>query len=566
MIGRDDDLDAIRKMLANHRLVTLLGPGGVGKTRLAIGAGRRAIADFSDGVTLVDLSSISDSAFVIASVASEVGAEEGAVESILRSIGPKDMLLVLDNFEQVLDAASDVAQLLAGAAGLKFLVTSQAPLRISGEQRFPVAPLSANVAGGDSPGLRLFIERAKEVDPALVVDDDDIEQLVELLDGLPLAVELAAARANLLSPPEMVERLRVGGRFAAKGSDVPDRHRSLEHALTWSYDLLEPTDKAAFRRLGVFSGGTTVAGAEEVIGGEPVSDPLESIGELVDRSLLLPDPDGSGRMRMLDGVRKFALERLDEANETARVASAFVEYYLAVGEEASDGLQSDRGEWWQARLDTEHDNIREALRRLLNESDAEAGLTLLGNIWRFYQSRGLLVELELWLDRFFALPGSGDMTVGVIKGLMARGALRYWQSRFDDALEAYRVAVDGARAQDDNKLIAEALFGLAATLIYSDQPGQVTPILDEAKVIYTELGDDGGLADVMAGEAFRTISGKGLTGLDPELSRVEQLYRSAGRMIQATQTIYALAGVATAEGRFEDASEMLVGDSGSHWQ
>ncbi|MFV1963020.1 MAG: adenylate/guanylate cyclase domain-containing protein, partial [Acidimicrobiia bacterium] len=312
LIGRDDDLDVIRKMLSSHRLVTLLGPGGVGKTRLALDAGRRALSEFNDGVTLVDLSPISDPAFVLASVAREVGAEKGEVESVLGSIGNKDMLLILDNFEQVLDAAPDIAQLLSGGDELKFLVTSQAPLRVTGEQRLAVAPLAGNGTGGLSPGGRLFVERAREVNSAFTADDPDIEQLVELLDGLPLALELAAARANLLSPAEMAERLRGGGRLASKSSDLPDRHRSLDQALAWSYDLLDPPDKAAFRRLGVFAGGMTVAAAEKIIAGEPIDDPLESIGELVDRSLVLAEPDGSGRMHLLDGVRRFALERLDE--------------------------------------------------------------------------------------------------------------------------------------------------------------------------------------------------------------------------------------------------------------
>lgn len=556
IIGREEELGTIEEMLSTHRLITLLGPGGVGKTRLAQGVGRRALVDFIDGVTLVELSSISDPAFVLASVASEVGAEEGATESVLGTIGGKDMLLILDNFEQVLEAAPDIAQLLAGGDGLKFLVTSQAPLRISGEQRFPVPPLSAVGTARISPGAQLFVERAKEVDPTFAAVASDIEQLVDLLDGLPLALELAAARANILSPREMMDRLQEGEQLTSRSSDLPARHRSLDQALAWSYGLLDPSDRAAFQRLAVFAGGTTVAGAESVIGGGPVSDPLGSIGELVDRSLLMRDPDRSGRFRMLDSVRRFALDRLDEAIETSTVVSAFIGYYQVIGEQASDGLQSDRGEWWRARLDSELDNIREVLRRLVDESATEAGLALLGNIWRFYQSRGLLLELELWLDRFFALPGSDEMTVGVIKGLMARGALRYWQSRFDDALEAYDLAVDGARAQKDSKLIAEALFGVAATYIYSGQEAPVTELLDELKVIYTELGDDGGLADVVAGEAFLGMAERGgLSGMDSEFTQAEQLYRSAGRMIHAIQVIYAIAGVASAEGRFADASE-----------
>ncbi len=556
LIGREDDLATIKNMLSTHRLVTLLGPGGVGKTRLALDAGRSALAEFSDGVTLIDLSSISDPAFVLASVASEVGAEKGEVESVLGVIGSKDLLLILDNFEQVLDAAPDVAGLLAGGDGLKFLVTSQAPLRVSGEQRFSVVPLSGNGSVGLSVGGRLFVVRAREVNPAFTADDAEVEQLVELLDGLPLALELAAARANLLSAAEMVERLEEGGRLASRSTGLPDRHRSLDQALAWSYELLDPSDQATFRRLGVFAGGMTIRGAEEVSGGEPVGETLDSIGELVDRSLLLVDPDGSGRMRMLDGVRRFALERLDAADESARVATSFIDYFRVIGEEASDGLQSDRGEWWRSRLDSEHDNFREVLRRLVDRKAAEEGLALLGNIWRFYQSRGLLLELELWLDRFFALPGSDEMSDGMIKGLMARGALRYWQSRFDEALDSYAVAVEAARHQDDSKLIAEALFGVAATYIYSGRDDEITPMLEELKVIYGALGDDGGLADVMAAEAFKGMAEReGLSGMEPEFRRVEQLYRSAGRLIQATQVTYAIAGVATAEGRFESASE-----------
>ncbi len=555
LIGRASELETLARLLSQHRLVTILGPGGVGKTRLALALASESLPLYPGGVFFADLSGVSDPVFVMAAIANALRAAEGTFEAVVERIGQTEMLLVLDNFEQVAESADQVELLLRSAGGLRVVVTSQIPLRLPGEQRLVLSPLGLNGRAEESPGVELFLERARAVNPGFEADPSELERLVELLDGLPLALELAAARANLLDIEEMIERFQSGTRLSGAGSG-PARHRSLEDALLWSYGLLGPGEQAAFRRLGVFVGGMTVAAAEAVAMGEPVSDPLGAVAELVDRSLLLPVPTSSGRWRMLDGVRRFAQERLDESGESEQVGTNYVGFFCDLARQAATGLQSDRGEWWQARLEAEQANFREVLTRLFDDGDVDRGLALLGDTWRYYQSRGQLGELELWLDRFFGLDETEDAGEGVIKGLMARAALRYWQSSPAEAVSDYRSALAAVRELGDDELLAEALYGLATSLIINRQEEEGMGLLDEVKELYTKLGDAGGLADVLTAEVFGTLTRHGPAGLGDELGEAVTLYEAAGRKIQVTQGTFGLAGVALAEGRFADARKI----------
>lgn len=553
IIGRDREAGALSELLAEHRLVTILGPGGVGKTSLALTVASSLVDSFGGGVTFVDLSSVTDPDFVMNSIAAELKAEPTTLEGVAKHLGDGECLLVLDNFEQVQAAAPQVGRLLDSASRTTVLVTSQVPLRVSGEYRFLLDPLDPEGA----EGVRLFFDRARAVAPSFTSGDNDVRELVRYLAGLPLAIELVAARANILEPAQMLERLQSDRMSYGAQADTPERHRTLDDAIGWSYDLLDDSTQRAFRRLGVFAGAMGLDAAEEVIG-DPAVDALTEIAELVDRSLLRRVVESSGRFTMLDGIRRHARRLLEESSEHEEIVARYIDFYLATCRDAFAGLQSDRGEWWRAQLDDDMENLRDVLTILHQEGRRGEGLELLGNTWRFHQSRGYMAELEIWLDRFFQLPESGEDEVGTIKGIMARSALVYWQKNLNEALVGYEEAVERARLLDDQSLLAEALYGLAASLLVAGRADEAPGPLAEAKALYTLLGDEGGIADVVAGEAFSYIYKGAWADVGDRFKEAGELYEKVGRRVQATQSLYAQAGSALVSGRLDEAREFAV--------
>jgi predicted ATPase len=556
IIGRDDDIETISGLIGEHRLVTILGPGGVGKTSLALTVGSQLVDGFPGGVTFVDLSAVSDAALAVPSIADALEIDSKTVNATSERLGESKALLLLDNFEQVIEAADDIGRLMAANAHTRFLVTSQRPLRLAGEQRYVLPTLPVN-GSADSAGVRLFHERALAADPSFSADLADVTALVGRLDGLPLAIELVAARVNLLSPVEMLERIGQGAIPYTASAATPERNRTLSDALSWSYDLLDDVSRAVFRRLSIFASDISLAGAEAVASGDGVPDALSAIGELVDQSMLLRQTGSASRFRMLNGVRRFGRQLLTESSEADDVRERFVVHFCRLGDEAYSGLQSDRGEWWNSHLEHELGNIREVLSILHADRDAGRGLEMLGNTWRFYQSRGHLVEAGVWLQRFFALADAEVASVGLVKGVMARAAIHYWQQQPDLAVDDYEEAVERARDLGDRSLIADAAYGLATSLIFLDRASEAGPLLDEARAIYAELGDLGGVADIIAGDAFAAFRETGFAGLAPEFEHVADLYQKAGRQVQATQAIFAQAAVALTENRLEDAQGLV---------
>ena len=552
IIGRDEDIKTLAGLIDEHHLVTILGPGGVGKTSLALTLGSKLVDGFPGGVTFVDLSAVSDAALVVPSIANALEIDATTVEATSERLGDAKALLLLDNFEQVVDAAGDIGRLMAASSHVRFLVTSQGPLRLAGEQRYVLPTLPVN-GSADSAGVKLFYERALAADPSFLADLKDVSALVARLDGLPLAIELVAARVNLLSPAEMLERLENTNLSYTASGATPERNRTLGDVLSWSYDLLGEMSRTVFRRLSTFASDMSLPAAEAVAEHTGVPSALAGIGELVDQSMLVRQTGSSSRFRMLNGVRRFGRQLLEESEEADAIRERFVAHFCRLGDEAYSGLQSDRGEWWQSHLEDEFANMREVLSILHADKEAERGLELLGNTWRFYQSRGHLVEIELWLQRFFALPDAEVDSVGLVKGLMARAAIHYWRDQPELAAEDYEEAVERARELGDQGLTADAEYGLATSLIVADRAGEAGPHLDEARALYTELGDLGGIADIVAGDAFAVLRESSFVGLAPEFERATDLYQQAGRQIQATQGLYAQAAVALAENRLDDA-------------
>jgi predicted ATPase/DNA-binding NarL/FixJ family response regulator len=393
----------VQRLLATTRLLTLLGPGGIGKTRIALEVGRALSGDLAEKVVLVDLAPLADGALVAQAVASAVGVIEQSdrplLSSLVDALASRQLLLILDNCEHVVDGCARVADaLLAGCPRLRILATSREPLGITGEVLFPVPALALREAA------QLFVQRAQAVQPALEVDEQAVASICQRLDGLPLAIELAAARTRLLTLDEIGARLADRFGLLTTGSrTAPARHQTLRATLEWSYDLLSAPEQRLLERLSVFVGGWTLAAAEAVCSGEGLEprDLLDLLGRLVDRSLVVA---AAGRYRLLESVRQFGAEHLDRRGEQERLAQQHAAYFLELGERADADLLGPCEDDALSVLEAELDNLRAALRWLVAcglAAEAQRLGAVLGLVWFF---RSALSEGRAWLDRLLAMP------------------------------------------------------------------------------------------------------------------------------------------------------------------
>ena len=455
LIGREADLGAARDRLRGQavRLLTLTGAAGTGKTRLAVALGTALGEAFADGVYFVDLAPVAEPRLVASALAQVLGVREAgrrALSDALKDFfSDKRVLLLLDNFEHVLPAAPLVAELLAACPRLKVLVTSREALRLRWEHEFPVPPLRLPSLASlpdlptlaTVPAVALFLDRARAVVPTFALTKDNAEAIATVctrLDGLPLAIELAAARSKLLSPEAMLGRLQSRLQFLAGGArDLPARLQTMRAAIGWSFSLLTASERTLFRRLGVFAGGWTAEAAEAVGDadarlGVPVLDLLES---LRNKSLLQagrPLPN-EARFRMLETIRAYALESLQTSGEGEAIRRQHATFFLQLTEQARSGLAGPLHASWLARLEAEHGNIRAALRWSIDSEETAIGLRLGGLLWRFWWRRGHLSEGRQWLAELLARPGA--VTRDHLRGdaLVSAGLLALWHGDYDAA-------------------------------------------------------------------------------------------------------------------------------------
>jgi predicted ATPase/transcriptional regulator with XRE-family HTH domain len=423
LVGREQAIEAVGALLAQPtiRLLTLMGPGGTGKTRLALAVAEQVAPAFPDGVVFVPLAPLGDPALVAPTIAEQLGVRERAEQTLRGALtthlAGKRLLLVLDNVEHVLPAAPLVAELLGACPALRVLATSRAPLRLSGEHRYPVSPLALPEAGrlpplgdlGQIAAVRLFVDRARAVNPDFVLSETNAPTVVEIvrrLDGLPLALELVAARAQVLSATALAVRLERSLPLLTGGAqDLPERQRTLRDTIAWSYDLLRPDEQTLFRRLGVFSGGCTLEAAEAVATlGEPI-DALEGMTALLEASLLQREEHGGEpRYTMLATVREFALERLLDSGEEAVTRDHHTGFFLDLAERTSPGIMETADLTLLGVVDREHDNLRAALGWSRETGDYDTLLRLAGALAMFWYYRGYLNEGQRWLSQALETP------------------------------------------------------------------------------------------------------------------------------------------------------------------
>jgi len=515
LLGREREVvettDLLRR--ADVRLLTLTGTGGTGKTRLALQSAAEMIDEFEDGVFFVALAPISDPELVASAVAEALSVSEsagGALEEDLREfLSNKELLLVLDNFEQVVDAAPLVSRFLSTCPGLEVLVTSRVLLRVYGEHEYAVRPLQLPDPRDLPPietlrqyeAIRLFTERAHAAKADFSLTNENAPAVAEIcarLDGLPLAIELAAARIKLLSPQAMCSRLSNPLKFLTGGArDLPERQRTLRGAIAWSHALLDEGEQALFARLSVFSGGCALEAVEAVCDAEgdlPI-DSMDGVSSLLDKSLLRQEEglENEPRFVMLETIREYARERLEVSGEAEEIRRLHAEHLLALAEQGESKLREAEEAAWLERLDREHDNLRAALSWALESEETELGLRLAGGLWRFWFMRGHYNEGRRWLEE--ALARDERASAVRAKALEAVGWLADDQGDIDRAVAAAEEGLSlSARTKTQSSVTAsfQRLLGSAA-YVRGDHE-QAARLYEESLALGREARDERGVA------------------------------------------------------------------------
>ena len=578
LIGRERELGRLSELLAATRLLTLTGPGGTGKTRLALELGGQAGDQFSDGVIFVPLETYTERPMVAAAVAEAIGVraqgQHDPEDVIIGYLGDRKMLLILDNFEQLVDVVPLVAKLLAGAAGLRIVATSRVPLHLSEEQEYPVPPLAVPAeesldleALSRVEAVALFVERARRVQPDFRLTDANaaaVAAICRRLDGLPLAIELAAARVKVLSPAMILGRLdHALPMLAGGGVDLPARQRTLRAAIDWSRRLLDEGAQALFARLTVFSGGWTIEAAEQVAAPEELAlDLLDSLSGLVDHSLVRPAADSSDepRFEMLGVIREYGAERLAERDDAASTERRHAEWALAFIEAEAPALEAGvdlaRLDW----LGREHDNLRAALAWSVRNDEREIGLRLATAAWRFWQQRGHIVEGRGWFDRL--LPADQEPETLETRLLAAAhtaaGGLAYWQSALDEADAHYRSALDLDRRFDRRDRLGDDMYNLGFVSMTKGDLDSGRREFTESAELFAAAGQSNRLADTTSARGALESRAGNLEAARDLMEEGRRLNLQQGNRRRGTDNIMVLSHIYLGLGDLATARERLL--------
>ena len=531
LVGRDEDVAVVAALVEDEgvRLLTLLGPGGVGKTRLAIEVAGRSRGAFADGVVFVPLAPLRDAELVTSVLAETLGvkdvADRSLQEALVGHLQDKEMLLLIDNMEHLLPAVPVVADLLAGCPRLTVLATSRAPLRLTGERQFPVPPLSLAGASplGRSAAVRLFEERAAAISPSFALDPANeaaVAEICRMLDGVPLAIELAAARVKLFSPNALLQRLDPRLPMLSGGArDLPERQQTLRDTIAWSYDLLGFAERTLFGRLSVFAGGFTLDAAEAVCepGTSDGGTVFEILASLVDESLLVSRAydrpgDDEPRFAMLETIREYAAECLGSGDEVAEVHRAHATYYLALAEGAQPEVSGLMLGGWLEVLEREHENLRVALRWAIRHGDVDFGTRLALMMWRFWPERRYVTEGRRWLEAVLAMGqpegGVAEPTLSarrwaflhLVTGMLAGG-----QGDYDRAVELYEESLALYKNMGHTKGASGPLRELGVVAYHQGDYERAVRLSEQALAMSRESGSafGSGLAVCTLADALR---------------------------------------------------------------
>jgi predicted ATPase len=538
-IGREHEATVLRQLLSrvDVQLVTLTGPGGIGKTRLALQVAGDAAAEFPGGVCFVPLSAVSDRALITSTIAQALGVREtgnqSSQESLKEYVSGLDqpMLLLLDNFEHLVSAAPVITELLTTGPKLKVAVTSQAPLHVYGEHEFPVPPLALPDLKlipplevlSRLPAVALFVERAQAVKREFALTKENAPAVAAIcarLDGLPLAIELAAARIKLLSPSAMLVRLESRLNLLTGGArDLPTRQQTLRSTVDWSHGLLNAAEQTLFRRLSVFTGGCTLEGVEAVCDtkSDLGLDILDGMASMVDKSLTqqVEQVDVETRFIMLSTIREYALERLAESDDEAATRRAHAAYYLVLAEEGAEEVVAHPE--WLDRFEIEHDNFRTALDHLIRTGDAEWGLRLGAALFRFWETREHLTEGRDSIARLLALEGTAARPKLRARLSFAAAVLAGEQGDYASARQLFEESLETCLELNDNRGVAVALNALAVNARNRGELSVASLLFERCVAIWKDLGDSADIARALSNLA-------NVTKLQGEYARASSLY------------------------------------------
>ena len=617
-VGRARERQQLVDLLRSCRLLTLTGPGGTGKTRLAIEVAAGCGAAFGDGVHFVPLATITNPDLVIPTIATTFNLREGparpVLDALIGHLGQRTMLLVLDNFEQIIDAAPVVGELLAAASQLTLLVTSREPLGIAGEQEFPVPPLrlpngSARLGIEELRGVEsvaLFLQRARSVRPGFDLTPSNAAAVAEIcvrLDGLPLALELAAARVRLFQPHELLAHLDQRLSFLAGGRDRPERQRTLRGAVDWSHELLGEAERALFRRLSVFIGGCTPMAVEAVCQpGELGLEAVDGLSSLADKSLLHRDETvGELRMTMLETIHEYARERLEASGEKPEMAARHAAFFLNLAEQAAEHLRGPDQRPWLKTLDQELDNIRAVIRRAIDFGEPEPALQMAAALTQYWLARSHTKEGRGYLEELLASPTQNMSSASRAAGLEALAEIASWQGDYatmrplteealaryrelgdargianqlgslgygaimtdpQAALDLFRESIEAYRQAESPPMIGGSLVGLGVVQMRLGRLDDAVSSLEEAEQHLREAGDDD--------FHFIPIGMLGLVArLQGDLAAARRRYakilgrsHQAGRQLGINMALDLLADLALLEGQPERAAVLAAAAAG----
>ena len=559
-VGREEQITEISERLSRTRLLTLTGPGGTGKTRLGVRVAEELLPQYEHGCWFVELDALRDPELVPATVAGTLGVTVppdtpalAALESWLRD---RQLLLILDNFEQVSEAAATCPSLLAAAPGLRILVTSRTPLHVYGEQEYAVPPLASasELRAGSQRGaealsqyeaVRLFIERALAVKPDFRVTNENAPAVAEIcarLDGLPLAIELAAARVKLLTPAEMLRRLEQNlGLLASSARDLPERQRTLHGAIDWSHELLTEPEQRLFARLSVFRGGFDFPAAESVSQTDDLGvDVLDGLASLVDHSLLRTQEAGpETRFDMLETIREYAREKLAAAPQAESAFRRHAAYFFDLARQAGEQLTGPDQVRWLDAIAREQDNLRAALSRAPGLGMLDDALKAAGSSWRYWQLRGQFREGRQVFERLLA-ENTADASARAV-ALTGAGGLAYWAMDYEPMGHYYVEARQIYESLGDRPRLAEALYNesFLAMVVGGVQAGREA--LERAGALYREIGDELGLADTESSLSFIHYLHGDTAAAVNRIETAAQIYRAAGANWQLADVLTAVA-------------------------